>query len=62
MESIKKEDVLPKREIVHDTTLLLDYLKLCPKLALYFPEEWITEKNISKNYVCVIYVRWNMLI
>lgn len=49
MESIKKEDVLPKREIVHDTTLLLNYLKLCPKLALYFPEEWITEKKHIKE-------------
>lgn len=49
MESIKKEDVLPKREIVHDSTLLLKYLKLCPQLTLYFSKEWRTERKHIKE-------------
>lgn len=57
LESFTKEDVLPKDQIIHDTDLLLQYMKEFPHVISYFPKEWLTEKEHVKQLCnCNIWV------
>ncbi len=49
LELLTKEDILPKDQVIHDTDLLLKYVKEFPHMIVYFPKEWLKEKEHIKE-------------